>query len=508
MARDRGSFYSGVDPNAGLGRTMPAALNARPAAAQNPFLSAPAASQGGQTYNPLLDPTGGFARSTKIGGLISGLFGNGMTRQEFQQQQANSLTAQAMQAIIPIAQQVGAQPAILKLIESDIGQQMMTQGADFDAIASVANLAASGKVREARARAFGQAQAPQITAQPAAVEGDQWAGMRAAGEALPSGPAIPGLKTPGGHPVTPAVVQEVRKQTPDWYAETAHMLLAAGDTEGADQALKMADLALKIEAERKPPTTDDLKEYNFYVQQREAAGAEAMSFFAYQLAQKKAGSPSQNINTYFNQPPVETELMKSLGKGTGEQLVAIQTQGRKAAELRSDLDALDFLIEIAPQKPGVAFTFSIPQTGARFPGLGAFTEAGQAFNSIVKRITPTLRVEGSGATSDLEIRMFEDSLPSLGNHLDANRYILAVLRAKAAIDLERAGIANMIATGEIKPFEGLKRLNAVNAKSIMADPAVQDALLKLDSYQPKFPATTGQQIEVRPAPENPFYPLR
>ena len=86
MARDRGSYFAGLDPN-----RLPSGPGAGPIGRPvgNPFLGAPRASQGGQSYNPLLDPTGPFARSTKIGGVISGLFGNGMTRAEYQQQQSN-----------------------------------------------------------------------------------------------------------------------------------------------------------------------------------------------------------------------------------------------------------------------------------------------------------------------------------------------------------------------------------------------------------------------------------
>lgn len=163
MAR-RGDYYSGVDPNA-LGRTMPATLNARPVG--NPFLGAPVRSQGGSAYNPLLDPTGPFAKSTKLGALISGL-GGGITRQEHLQQQANTLQAQAMQHVAEQAPKIGAQQAVLHLINSDLGQRLMISGGDFDGIAEVANLAAQGKVREARARAFGGNRSP-VSQQPSMV---------------------------------------------------------------------------------------------------------------------------------------------------------------------------------------------------------------------------------------------------------------------------------------------------------------------------------------------------
>lgn len=450
----RGDFYQGIDPNA-AGATLDARPVGRPVGNANPFLGAPVRFQGGQQYNPLLDPTGGFARSTKLGGLLSGLFGNGMTRQEFQQQQANTLQAQAMQFVADRAQKVGAQPAILSLIQSDLGQQLMVSGGNFDSIAEVANLAASGKVREARAKAFGQGQAPQATAQPAAVEGDQWSGMRSAGEAVPA-------------PVVTAKPETLIGDA-GHYVSIATDLYSSGDETGGDQALKLANQALAIENARKETTPDAVKRYMFYRRQRESAGAEPLDYFDWELAQKKA-SATNITNTIGGEN--ESELMKQLAKTTGEEWGKLQVQGRKAAGVKQDLEALGALLSEAPQGTLWGREIGLGNfQGLKLstPALASFTTAGQAFESIVKRIAPSLREPGSGSTSDMEVAMFLDSLPNLKNTPIANILILRMLQAKAALDIERSGIIDMAATGEITTTEARMRLNEINSRSIMTN---------------------------------------
>lgn len=279
--------------------------------------------------------------------------------------------------------------------------------------------------------------------------------MRAAGESLPA--PVPTAKEGKW---------DFRYGDAHHFVDVAQELFSKGDDEGGKNALAMANTALAIEKELQVPTTDDLKEYRFYVEQRKAAGAEPMSFFDYQLSQKKASAQNITIGSGEN----ESELMKQLAKTTGESWAKLQDQGRKAASVRQDLDALGALLSEAPQGTLWGRELGLGNfQGLKlsFPSLGSFTTAGQAFDSIVKRIAPSLREPGSGATSDLEVSMFLDSLPNLKNTPIANNFILEMLQAKAQLDIERSAIIDMMATGEISVAAGRMKLNEINARSIL-----------------------------------------
>lgn len=128
-----------------------------------------------------------------------------------------------------------------------------------------------------------------------------------------------------------------------------------------------------------------------------------------------------------------------------------------------DLQALDELSKYAPQGP---ITGRLAQT---FPG---FSSAGSAYQSIVSRVAPTLRVSGSGSTSDIEYEGFLNSLPRLQNTLEGNAVISAVLQRKAQINIHRGAIVDAYLNGEVSAVDARKQLGALNNQSIL-DPQVK-----------------------------------
>lgn len=163
--------------------------------------------------------------------------------------------------------------------------------------------------------------------------------------------------------------------------------------------------------------------------------------------------------------PAETELRKELGKKTGELWASFQEAGAVASSRKSDMDLLEELAQVAPQGPlNSALNTRIV---GRFPGIGSFTTAGAAFNAVVSRLAPQMRVEGSGSTSDIEFQAMLDSLPSLSNFPEANAVIIAMLKAKAAVDIERSEVVDAFGSGEISQKEARKRLTAINRRSIL-----------------------------------------
>jgi hypothetical protein len=85
--------------------------------------------------------------------------------------------------------------------------------------------------------------------------------------------------------------------------------------------------------------------------------------------------------------------------------------------------------------------------GVDIEGLG---EA-QAYEAIVARIAPTLRVPGSGATSDFEMQMFLRSLPAIGNTPEGNALIQDTLQALAEHKQMAGDIASQALAGELDP---------------------------------------------------------
>ena len=211
---------------------------------------------------------------------------------------------------------------------------------------------------------------------------------------------------------------------------------------------------------------------------------------AYQIDPKgkiaEVGGGGQTINLPGELPGG----MKKLGEKEGEKWAGYQEQAGQAGATLRDIATLEELSKIAPQGP---ITGALVQ---RFPGI---SNAGAAFQSVIKRVAPTLRAPGSGATSDIEYQGMLDSLPALSNRPEANAMILEVMRTKANLDIERGDIIDQIAGGDIDQKEGRAKLRELNKRSIMS-PALK-GLIEQESEragkgakQPA-PAAAGGELE-------------
>jgi hypothetical protein len=138
----------------------------------------------------------------------------------------------------------------------------------------------------------------------------------------------------------------------------------------------------------KDPTT--VQEYQFYAQQEQGAGRQPKSYDQWLVETKKAGAASNNTTIVG-----ENSLRKKLGEGEGELWASYAEAGGVSAAANADFEMLDALVGVAPQGP-------IPGNFAKlFPGVSS---SGAAFQSVIKRIAPTLRAPGSGSTSDIEYK--------------------------------------------------------------------------------------------------------
>jgi hypothetical protein len=146
--------------------------------------------------------------------------------------------------------------------------------------------------------------------------------------------------------------------------------------------------------------------------------------------------------------------MEGEGVAWGEYLKA----GGTASGMAQDMDVIDELIQIAPQGPIQGRLAKV------FPGV---SNAGAAFQSVVSRVAPSLRVEGSGSTSDIEYNGFLQSMPSLVNRPEANAAIAGVLRAKAQINMDRAQVVRDYQNGTMSVDQARNKLSEIDSRSIL-----------------------------------------
>lgn len=181
---------------------------------------------------------------------------------------------------------------------------------------------------------------------------------------------------------------------------------------------------------------------------------------------KQAGRQSVTVNNQIGVEPSDSELRKGLDKQSAELWGKYLGQGTQAAQMTRDLDMIDELLKVAPQGP---------LEGRLAQALPGYNNAADALQSIVSRVAPTLRVEGSGSTSDMEMENFLRSLPSLRNQPGANVAISKILRAKAEIDLQRAQIITAYQNNQITASDARNRISQLDRKSIMT-PELQSTL--------------------------------
>ncbi len=184
-----------------------------------------------------------------------------------------------------------------------------------------------------------------------------------------------------------------------------------------------------------------------------------------------------NVDAGSNVPPNDEALRKKLGEKEGEAWSGYLDAGALSSGTMQDMQMMDELIGMAPQGP-----ISGRLAGA-FPGISSSADA---FNSIVKRVAPTLRAPGSGATSDIEYDGMLKSLPQLSAKPEANRAIAAMVKAKAQINMDRAAVVAEYQSGAIDALEARKRIQEINGRSIMT-PELKAILGGLDPAQADVP---------------------
>ena len=168
--------------------------------------------------------------------------------------------------------------------------------------------------------------------------------------------------------------------------------------------------------------TDEIKEYNLSVQQDRAAGRAPPSFYDWKTGLKKAGAQNISIDQKG-----ETEFAKASGKHQAERFNELASDGQSAKQMLSDMNTLIDLGRTIGTGKGAELKAALgpyaEAAGVKIEGLSDI----QAFEAIANRVAPSLRVKGSGAQSDLELKNFMKSLPNLGNTPEGNEILKTTL---------------------------------------------------------------------------------
>lgn len=188
-------------------------------------------------------------------------------------------------------------------------------------------------------------------------------------------------------------------------------------------------------------------------------------------------------------------LNGALSKAEGETWATYKQAATVSASNAQDFEILGELLTLAPQGP---------VTGRLADTFKGFSAAGDAVNSIVKRIAPTLRAPGSGATSDIEYDGMLRSLPSLSSQPESNAMVLSLMQAKAQLNMERGRTISAYQNGEINPETGLpvtvaetrRKMDELDSRSIMT-PEMKRALLGLgsDGNVGTPPPAIGEEVD-------------
>ncbi len=160
------------------------------------------------------------------------------------------------------------------------------------------------------------------------------------------------------------------------------------------------------------------------------------------LAQIKSG-------TTINTGNMESTLGKKLKEKIGTTLADQYAAGGSSSQQLIDLNILQ---ELAPMQTSGAISGRIAEM---FPEL---SDVASVRDAIIKRLAPSLRVEGSGSTSDIEFAAMLNSLGSLRQTPEANMAIVAVMQSKAQFNIDRARIIGEFALGDMTS-ENMQEIN-------------------------------------------------
>lgn len=244
--------------------------------------------------------------------------------------------------------------------------------------------------------------------------------------------AAPGPRTPP--PSTPEIDPTTQR--------TIQILMANPATRA--QGLKMYNDLIARDAQ----PTDEMRNYQAYRREELAAGRTPKSSQEWQIERRQASRPQVTVDQRG-----ENAFAQEAGKGTAKRFNEMVEQGFNARTMIGDISALrDLSTQIQTGVPAEITRQLGPYAEALGVPIQGLAPA-QAYQAIVDRMAPRMRVPGSGATSDFEARQFLRALPQLANTPQGNEMIQNTLEAVAQSQVQASEIASRALAGEISARE-------------------------------------------------------
>lgn len=177
----------------------------------------------------------------------------------------------------------------------------------------------------------------------------------------------------------------------------------------------------------------------------------------------------------------EGTLAKELAKKDAARISATIDAGATASRNLMQIETLSALLGEIETGQGAAVKSWLGETfGIATEGLDEI----QAFQSAVSRLIPAQREEGSGSSSDLDVKMFARGLPNLINQPGGNEIIVETLREINEYDIAASLIAGRVADWAMTPEAERKDLEA---RGLILSPSQgRRAILDLGSATPTY----------------------
>lgn len=218
--------------------------------------------------------------------------------------------------------------------------------------------------------------------------------------------------------------------------------------------------------------TNDMKEYNY--------ATKDPNFKNYQIEMKQAG---RTLNQVQIDQRGENEFNKEAGKLQAKRFNDLAEDGPAARQMMSDVEMLrDLGTKIQTGKGAEVKATLGPYAQALGINVEGLNEI-QAYEAIVNRVAPNLRVKGSGAQSDYELRSFLKSIPSIGNTPDGNEIVARTMEGMYQNKLKAAEIGAQALNGEI---------TRTDAEKLLRD--LPDPMKEWREFNKKKPAESGGPV--------------
>lgn len=204
-----------------------------------------------------------------------------------------------------------------------------------------------------------------------------------------------------------------------------------------------AKAAGRVQGEEAHRQTDDIREYNLYVEQTKAAGNAPEDFTTWLRKGKEAGATKVNVGENSNKFSEESD------KEAAKRIATIVDEGANAPQMIGDMQLLiDLGTKVGTGKMAefkLALGPYAEMAGIEIDGLSD----AQAYDAVTSRLAPQMRPAGAGATSDFDAKQYLKSIPSLGRTTEGNEIIAGTMKAVAENKLAAAEIAARAQRGEI-----------------------------------------------------------